>query len=118
MSWEIWFLLWAILSVVGVIYCFITSFWILLGISIASLILCITLHTMVNMLSHAYDRYAKQSAIDGAISRQSMLEQGYEIIEEKPGYLLWGKKNNLNNSINTSQHTPGSTNNTQIKNEL
>ena len=38
--WKIWFLLWAILSIIGIIFCGITNLWILFGVFIFSLIVC------------------------------------------------------------------------------
>ena len=53
-SWEIWFLLWAILSIIGIIYCAVTSFWILFGISIVSLIVCIAFHAILSGVLNFY----------------------------------------------------------------
>ena len=54
MFFIIWFLLWAILSIIGIICCAVTSFWILFGISIVSLIVCIAFHVICKGILNFY----------------------------------------------------------------
>ena len=97
MSWEMYFLVWAVLSVGGAVFCAIASFWPLFVVFIASLILCLVFYTITKMMSDAGERHSEQSRYNSKEYENMMLRQGYEIIEERLGYQLWDKKDNRNN---------------------
>ncbi len=83
--WEIWFLLWAILSIIGIICCGITNLWILFGISIVSLIVCIAFYVIckgiLNFYAHVGINDNYYDNLENENQRENDLNNSHDSIE-------------------------------------
>lgn len=101
--WEIWFLLWAILSILGimgVMYCQTTILWILFGVSIVSLIVCIVFYVIVkgilNFYAHVGVNDNRYAGLDYANQRENDLNNSRDSIKtnysDKPDNRIVGER--------------------------
>ena len=73
----IFFPLWGILSIIGIIWFAVIHFWILLGISIASLILCVVVaaYAFIKYVLDAYENYGSHNNHNNDLNRENRREE-------------------------------------------
>ena len=101
--WKILFLLWAILSILGIIgimCCQTTILWILFGVSIVSLIVCIVFYVTVkgilNFYAHVGINDNRYDGLDYANQRENDLNNSRDSIKtnysDKPDNRIVGER--------------------------
>ncbi len=98
--WKIWFLLWAILSIIGIICFAVTNLWILFGVFIFSLIVCTVFYVickgMLDFYAHVGTNNDRYNILDNASQRESDLNNLHDSIEtnysDKPDNQIVGEQ--------------------------
>ena len=89
--------MWEILSIIGIICCAVTSFWILFGISIVSLIVCIEVHVtckwILNFYAHVGINDNRYYGLDYANQQENDLNNSRDTnYSDKPDNQILGEQ--------------------------